>query len=343
MVSVAPRESLFGLFPLKKPQPKSYIIAIINWRGAGKSLTETIIAEIMVYKMRKAGIDAYFYSNYPAIAADVYEPDIISLLQRALLSQPIMVRGKPSTLHPGWLALDESGSVAPRQRAISNTNLILSDFSEQIRKRGINILYTAQGTSRIDRHLWEQTDFAIDVKSSNNGRVLQLRTYDVWYRYRDDNREFREPGVWDPTTPELAKVTWNGCNNFWRRYDTDHIVTPSHLLEMQKKLARQAMAGTRQNQMVEKINNYQRSISTPKPDLRPKNGHYSSFGMIVEGARYDLIMAAAESEGVGLDEIRQKIDEAGLTLINKGTIGGGHPQVVLGKKNVAPKKGAVLV
>ncbi len=130
-------------------------LGFIGHRGSGKSVAAAAVA-IVDFMLNGYKV----WSNMPIEVVAAY-----GRAWKRFKAEPLdkldMLR-KDETFQRGVVVLDEVNvSLGDATMYMSKTNRELSNFTQQMRKRGISILWTAQNYNTVDNRLKFQTDFCI--------------------------------------------------------------------------------------------------------------------------------------------------------------------------------------
>lgn len=131
------------------------LIAFIGELGAGKTLALTYLA------WRNYNKGQTIYSNYH-------------------LSFPFKMIDSPEKIEEmreGFFAADELWSWVDSRMSGAKKNKVISSILLKSRKRGINIGYTAQHLSQIDKRVRNITDFIATPQLSPNETMCRLTIY----------------------------------------------------------------------------------------------------------------------------------------------------------------------
>lgn len=146
---------VFRLGPFERMQ---LVIGFVGSRGSGKSCGMAAIA-ILEWLLRGQRV----WSNMP-IGIKVKYGDC----QKVFTSEPLEqldLLDLEGGLYGGLAVVDEANmSVAEANRASSSANLDFSYAIQQIRKRGLSVLWTCQGFGWVDNRLRWQTDFVVTCR-----------------------------------------------------------------------------------------------------------------------------------------------------------------------------------
>ncbi|MEM3871861.1 MAG: AAA family ATPase [Nitrososphaeria archaeon] len=132
------------------------IIGICGKMGSGKTLFATALA----YASYKSG--EKIYSNY-----NLNFPHEIINLDTMLKME----------LQNATVVIDEIYIFMESRRSSSDINLILSYFIFQTRKRGVNLIYTAQKYSSVDIRLRELTDYVALAEKEKDNNIFHYTIY----------------------------------------------------------------------------------------------------------------------------------------------------------------------
>ena len=219
-------EYLTSLRPVKF---ESSCILVMGRRGTGKSLFMTYIARLMQYEMKRHGIKTRIAANYQLNFADILDP----YLSESLTENPLLATDL-------YICLDEIQTIVNNRRSISRTNLDLSMFLTQIRKRKNQIICTTQFPSQLDRNLLYQLDLFAkctnlykvygkcdDIKTGcgrTNAMHLDVDFWDFFGQYT--GKDYRK---WFPPRREERdfQKTVHGVDQVFKNYDPDQFIMPT--------------------------------------------------------------------------------------------------------------------
>jgi len=170
------RFPIFTLRRFKKIRNKSLVIGFIGPRGAGKSVNMARIA-LTDYLLRSRIV----WSNME-VSSRIMTP--VGL--KTVTTQPLdklELRDMNTLYSDGCLVIDEVNmEVAEARRSQSGINLVMNNIVQQLRKRRLDFLWSAQSEMHVDSRLRWQTDIFIkctDISKTNGlGELTQIDMYD---------------------------------------------------------------------------------------------------------------------------------------------------------------------
>jgi len=229
-----PEHALYGLHPggdtgakfmpnliVPATIPGSYsftptISLLAGARGKGKTLTMTAIGRMMLDRFIASGQHHKVMSNYHVDFAYYSHPLLIDMLMDF-----------PSWAHHLFVMVDELDAYFPSMRAQTRVSLSFGTFIKQIRKRGIELIFTTQHPQEIDRRLLRQVDLFLYPTLVNRRNDLRLRVWDWWGNYSGDQRVKKWP-PWVEPHAEPPDAEWAILNiaTMFGQYRTDEVVAP---------------------------------------------------------------------------------------------------------------------
>lgn len=202
--------------PAEMPGHRDWIpvlVMISGWRGVGKTLTMTMLGLIQRERYRMAGMRNWrLMSNYPVIGADVVDPKIVDQLATF---DPRMSRST--------VLVDELPSYFPNRKSLRSINVDFSTFIQQVRKRDIEIIFTAQVPLRVDVQITEQVDwYVIPEVFGPRRRFLRLYWFDFKGQYVGNGHKY-----WPPRKDEADIVKIYGpLDSVYGKYPTGQVIAP---------------------------------------------------------------------------------------------------------------------
>jgi hypothetical protein len=151
-------------------------------------------------------------ANYPVIGADVVDPKIVDQLATF---DPRMSKAT--------VLVDELPSYFPNRKSLRTINVDFSTFIQQVRKRDVEIIFTAQVPLRVDVQITEQVDWYVIPEIFGPGRRF-LRLY--WFDYKG---QFIGNGhkYWPPRKDEADKIVIYGpLDCIYGKYPTGQVIAP---------------------------------------------------------------------------------------------------------------------
>ena len=202
--------------PAEMPGQKDYIpvlVMISGWRGVGKTLTMTMLGLIQRERYTEMGMKNWkLMANYPVIGADVVDPKIVDQL---------------ATFDPrmsnSTVLVDELPSYFPNRKSLRGINVDFSTFIQQVRKRNIEIIFTAQVPLRVDVQITEQVDwYVIPEVFGPKRRYLRLYWFDFKGQFIGNGHKY-----WPPRKDEADVVKIYGpLDSIYGKYPTAQVIAP---------------------------------------------------------------------------------------------------------------------
>lgn len=189
------------------------LVMISGWRGVGKTLTMTMLGLIQRERYREAGMKNWkLMSNYPVIGADVVDPKIVDQLATF---DPRMSKST--------VLVDELPSYFPNRKSLRGINVDFSTFIQQVRKRDIEIIFTAQVPLRVDVQITEQVDwYVIPEVFGPRRRYLRLYWFDFKGQFIGNGHKY-----WPPKKDEADVVKIYGpLDSVYGKYPTGQVIAP---------------------------------------------------------------------------------------------------------------------
>lgn len=132
------------------------IVGILGELGTGKTLTMTYMAE---YRFRKKGFPVYANYGYKNRTKFIKKPSMLNKLK------------------DGCVALDEVWLWLDSRAFMKKANKFLGVVLLKSRRRGLDILYTAQDFSQVDKRLRNVTDILIYPELSPKLTMCYAKCY----------------------------------------------------------------------------------------------------------------------------------------------------------------------
>jgi len=189
------------------------LVMISGWRGVGKTLTMTMLGLIERERYRMAGMRNWkLMANYPVIGADVVDPKIVDQLATF---DPRMSKST--------VLVDELPSYFPNRKSLRGINVDFSTFIQQVRKRDIEIIFTAQVPLRVDVQITEQVDwYVIPEVFGPQRRYLRLYWFDFKGQFIGNGHKY-----WPPKKEEADVVKIYGpLDSVYGKYPTGQVIAP---------------------------------------------------------------------------------------------------------------------
>ncbi len=195
--------------PDRKFEPT--VTVFIGRRGRGKTLAMTAFAKIMQARYKKFGNPFGVLSNYKMDFADGVHPFLVDEMGQ----------------FPKWgrrflMCIDELATAAMNRRSMSASNIDLSQFLTQIRKRDVEILGTTQFPRVLDLQVLLQIDLFVHCELVAGGRGVRLLIYDLWGQYKV-GAGHRKPELPGPNRYDWCKILWN-TDTLFGTYNTNEVI-----------------------------------------------------------------------------------------------------------------------
>lgn len=192
---------------------KNQIIALVGIMGTAKTLYSTYLLSL------KKKMNCEIWSNY-----DNQFADKISSAEELLLDAETRQIDEPNYKNIKLiLALDELGALLRAGDWMSSKNEILSKIITMSRKLNIDIIYTTQHFSMIDRIIRRITTIYLDMDYDDETDIVTM-----------DNFERNNEGLQYVETIEVEKLS-----RFFKSYNTYEIIEPNELaiiLKLKRKV-----------------------------------------------------------------------------------------------------------
>lgn len=163
------------------------VTVIIGKKGAGKTLSATMIAYTYYKHLHKKGYKVY--ANYQ-------------------LNFPFIPVEKISTIRDtekGLLVIDEAYQIVDSRRASSGKNVLITTLLSKARKMGIRVLFIAQYFATLDRRIRDDADWIIRTSIAKADIERKIPTVLEWEVFtRDDFGEIVNYGTFYVKVPEIA-------------------------------------------------------------------------------------------------------------------------------------------
>jgi len=170
------RLPIFSIFDLPELRSKSIVVGFIGARGSGKSVNaaKTVLLSGLLKGKR-------VWSNME-VAVNACLADKQVSLQTEHFSK-LRLKDLDTTYSNGFVYIDEINmEIAEARRAQANVNLESNYFVQQLRKRKLNFVWSAQSEMHVDSRLRWQTDIFVkctDIsKPHGPGELSRLEYYD---------------------------------------------------------------------------------------------------------------------------------------------------------------------
>ena len=212
-------------FPWEVPNSKDfYPIVAMFWgrRGQGKTLSMTAFGAMMLQRYIRSGIKSSpsnpnghkIVANYHVTFADFYNPMLVDMLVDF-----------PWWAHDMCCLVDEILAFFPNRRSLARGNLNFATFLQQIRKRGIELLFCTQFPQNMDKQMVEQIDLFIRPELFNNGNSVRLHIWDWWGQFTGNMNIKRWPPMPERDPPDWI-VPLHGIKAVYGAYPTGEVVAP---------------------------------------------------------------------------------------------------------------------
>lgn len=200
--------------PVFLPGHKGYVpvlTMISGWRGKGKTLTMTMLGLIQRERYRTAGMRSWkLMANYVVDGADVVDPNIVD---RLIHMDPDM--------RNATILVDELPSLFSNRRSLSGSNRDFGVFIQQIRKRNIEMIFTAQIPMLVDRQIREQIDwYVLPEVFGPKRQYLRLYWFDFNGQFMGQGHKYWPPKIWDA---DIVKV-YGPLASIYGKYRSDQVV-----------------------------------------------------------------------------------------------------------------------
>lgn len=131
-----------------------WVIGFVGHRGGGKTVSSALLTAMdWLARMRPVR------SNIPIRIPIFWEGKTYWFWARELDEEQLYTLDV--SLQYGLVYIDEINFWADARRAMSNKNIRLGDFAQQLRKRHLSMIYTVQDEDWIDSRLRQQTDIIV--------------------------------------------------------------------------------------------------------------------------------------------------------------------------------------
>jgi len=194
---------------------RSLIIGLVGPRGSGKSVGAARIV-VLDYLLRGKAV----WSNMEIGIRIPFDGEYLTLTTQPL--DKLELADLAQVYHDGVLFIDEVNmEIAEARRAMSTQNLMFSYILQQLRKRRLNLIWTAQSEMHVEDRLRWQTDFFItctDASLDNNGTHCGVGELSHWTVYDYAGMITGHP----PSTP-TDSIIWRGTirnKPWWNAYST---------------------------------------------------------------------------------------------------------------------------
>lgn len=163
------------------------IIAVIGDRGSGKTLTTVNIAD----EYQKAGIKVF--SNFTLVGIPYKHIKFSDIVEF------------PEYLHDAVILLDEAHIGIDAYDFFKGTVRGITEFSTQIRKRRLVIIYTTQVFTTVAKRLRQQTDYLLYCNELNVKGLIHTQ-------------------MWDNKTKEFLHEKVSDLRRYFESYDTNELI-----------------------------------------------------------------------------------------------------------------------
>ena len=230
---------------------RSLVIGLIGSRGSGKSTGAARII-VMEYLLAKRNV----WSNMPVGVDLMVKQPGGSYISKPLQTLPLGkldLNNLDKVYQHGTIFMDEiNQGVAEARRSMKQENLMFSYLLQQIRKRDLDIIWTAQSEMHVEDRLRFQTDIIIkchDVSLLNkNAGVGEYSKWEIWdYSGLVSGGEGLSKL---PASPVIFNKPW------WNVFDTTQMQAGEEEEEAEED--------KEQTELVNKIANYIMNFDKPK-------------------------------------------------------------------------------
>lgn len=209
---------LFSLDKFHKLRNKSLVIGYVGARGAGKSVNaarDVAINHMMRGKKVWSNMDIEFVFREPGKNEVLLQTERFSKLKLKDLDE---------VYTDGCIYVDEINmEMAEARRAMGNENLTTNYIVQQLRKRRLNFIWSAQSEMHVDSRLRWQTDIFIKCidksKPNGPGELTELKCYDYSGVLLGKSPNSQKEAEFAKTTI-LNKPWWN-IYNTWQLQGID--------------------------------------------------------------------------------------------------------------------------
>lgn len=207
---------LWSIFKYKQLRKRALIMGFIGARGSGKSVGATRTA---IFDYMMAGKEVW--SNMP-IAFRLIKDGHARVFRSNSLDRLDLV-ALDRVFQNGLLLIDEINmEFAEARRSMSHKNIMFSYILQQLRKRKLNLIWTAQSEGHVEDRLRWQTDFMIKCRDASlvqgqhncgEGEMSQWTVFDTTGMVVGENPRGMEDMIIDRATI-LNKPWWNAFDSF---------------------------------------------------------------------------------------------------------------------------------
>lgn len=202
--------------PVLMPGHRGYIpvlTMISGWRGKGKSLTMTMLGLIQRERYRNFGMHNWkLMANYQVTGADVVDPDIVE-----------RINSFDPRIRDATILIDELPSYFSSRRSLAKSNTTFGAFIQQVRKRNLEVIFTAQMPMLVDVTIRQQIDWYILPEIFGpRRRFLRLYWFDFNGQFMGDGHKYWPPKTWDA---DIVKI-YGPLDSIYGKYRTDQVIAP---------------------------------------------------------------------------------------------------------------------
>jgi len=197
------------------------VVMCFGSRGQGKSLFAAVMGEIMLkaYSKNHVRRGHKVMANFHVSYADLVHAYLVD----ALIDFP-------EWAHHLYVMIDELDAYFPSGRATTKASLSFVGFMKQIRKRGIELIFTSQYPQEIDRRVLRQIDLFVKPVLINRKRDMKIKVWDWWGKFTGNFAQKAWPPVEDPndsryTEPDFEWILFN-VNTLFDKYRSLEVVAP---------------------------------------------------------------------------------------------------------------------
>lgn len=214
-VYLAGPAKVFSIYNYRSLRERSCVIGFFGARGSGKSVgaTRTVIIDYML-RQKTVWSNMEIAFNYIANGkSKVFRSNNLDKLDLINLDQEYF---------DGLIYIDEVNLLADSRRSMSNANLMMGYVIQQLRKRQLNVIYSAQSPRHVDRRLYEdQTD--IGIVCDDFSMISPKYKLGEWSRWAANDLSGVVTGFIDNNNDPNSSVFYRSreCNKpWWNCYST---------------------------------------------------------------------------------------------------------------------------
>ena len=206
--------------------PDSRVMGLFGDRGSGKSACMAHIGNMK----RRAGKNIFYYP--PAYGLNIGEP-----------MSPSELAQVPDKLNNAVVLIDEIQELLSKYKQNTIASAQLMSFFRQVRKRGVDVVFTSNDPSNINKHVADQTDFYYRLILKKDPRCHGLGMH-IPAEYPGDPRECQDMVIGsaydaqgrysDNNHMPLFNTIITHIHRYYHLYDTTSIADPADLLTINK-------------------------------------------------------------------------------------------------------------